>query len=110
MNMQVQIDFSRTVTNAGIKRAEDHANKVHGDWSQQAFEFLKIYLRHNKNDFMTEDVRNACKGVVPEAPTARAWGAIILKAAHADLIRKVGIRPVKNLRAHRANAAVWRRV
>jgi hypothetical protein len=112
--VQPEIDFNpqkvsegKAAMLVGIKKAEDHANAIHDDWSNQAYEFMLIFLRHSKTDFMVEDVRAACKGVVPEAPTSRAWGAIILRAAKAKLVKKVGIRSVKNSNAHRANAAVW---
>jgi hypothetical protein len=107
---QIEMDFSRRLTEAHIQRAEDHANAVHGDWSDQAFEFLKIFLAHRRGEFMAEDFRAACNEVIPEPPSLRAYGAIILRAAKSGLIRKVGMRSVKNLKAHRAFASVWRKV
>lgn len=107
---QLQIDFSKRAKLRGIKKAEDHANQVHPDWSQKAFNFLLQFISTCNDDFMVEEVRKASEHVVPKAPTSRAWGAIILKAVKARLVKKVGIRSVKNSNAHMANAAVWRKV
>ena len=110
MNNQVTIDFACKARDKGIQKAVDHADRVHKEWSEKAYEFLRIFLRHNRNGFMVEDVRNASKGVVPEPPSKRAWGWVIKRAAASGLVRKIGIQSVKNVNAHRANAAVWKRV
>ncbi len=107
---QTHIDFSKVAMLKGLQKAEDHANAVHNNWSDDAYKFLTLFITHKKGDFMVEDVRTASKYIVPEPPSMRAWGAIILRAAKARMIKKVGIRAVKNLKAHKANASVWRRL
>lgn len=105
--IQTQIDFSKQVTQRGIQQAVDHANAVHKDWCDIAFDFLKGYIEINPM-FMAEDVRFASQGIVPIPPTQRAWGGIIRKAASMNLIKSNGQKQVKNVKAHMAFATEWR--
>jgi hypothetical protein len=106
---QVEIDFSQRITEAHIQIAEDHANAVHPNWSESAFEYLKVYLSHTRSQFMVEDFREAAQQVIPTPPSLRAYGAVILKAAKAGLVRKVGYGKVRNIRAHRTPATLWQK-
>ena len=89
----------------GIKTAENHANAVHDNWSEVALKYLKKYIKKHDR-FMAEDVRNASKKYVPEPPSGRAWGGIMVKAHNLGLIRHVGYSNVKNEKAHRTPASV----
>ena len=91
---------------AGIKQAIDHANEVHQDWSDKAFEFLVRYtLTHSQ--FMCEEVREAAKGLIPEPPHTRAWGGVITRAVKSGLIKRSHFQNVKNAAAHCTPASVW---
>lgn len=105
--IQGEIDFGKKITEAAIQTAEVHANVVHDGWSEKAYDFLKGYAEINPV-FMAEDVRNASKGLVPSPPTERAWGAIIRRASTEGIIMHGGYNQVKNVRAHHANASVWK--
>jgi len=121
--MNVQFDLfstyeksAPTVTSTGVllkergmKKAVDHANVVHDGWSALAHSFLVDFVRIHEGEFMAEDVREKSRGIVPAPPSSRAWGSIIRSAAMSGIIRKVGIKTVKNPTAHRANASVWRK-
>jgi hypothetical protein len=50
----------------------------------------------------------ASKGVVPSPPTDKAWGGVIRKAAFSGIVFRAGYREVKNVRAHRTPASVWK--
>jgi hypothetical protein len=104
--IQTQIQFGKQLKERGMQKAVDHANQVHTDWSEKAFEFLKSFIIEHKK-FLAEDVRYYSAGKVPEPPSQRAWGSVIVRAAKAGLIRRVGYEQVKNVKAHRANASVW---
>jgi hypothetical protein len=93
----------------GMQLALDHADRVHENWSEEAFKFLKTFLLHN-SDFMTEDVREAAKGIVPEPPSLKAWGGVITRAAKEGLIRSNGYRKAKHARSHQRPSTLWRRV
>lgn len=92
----------------GINRAVDHADRRSPNWSARAFDILTQYASINF-EFMTEDVRHwAHKLGLPEAPSARAWGAIALRACRENIIRKQGYRKTQNPLAHGTPATLWR--
>jgi hypothetical protein len=91
---------------AGMQQAEDHANAVEPSWTEQAYKFLEFHCKTN-SQFMAEDVRAAADGVVPKAPTPRAWGGIFARAAKAGLIKRLGYKNVKNIKAHNTPATLW---
>ena len=91
----------------GIKKALDNADNTHDKWSEKAYKFLIKYIK-SQYDFMTEDVRIASEKEIPLPPSNRAWGGIILRASRAGLITRVGFSSVKNVKAHRTPATVWR--
>lgn len=98
---------------AGMQQAVDNANKAVPAWSDRAFTALQEFLRQtSKKSFMAEDIRDWAhkKYGLPLAPSNRAWGSIIGRAANQGLIRKIGISQVNNPLAHRANAALWVKV
>lgn len=107
MNTQLNIFEGERLRDKGITQAVTHADYQNEKWSENAYTFLLRYIRNNK-EFMTEDARNASLGIIPEPPSARAWGGIIVKAAKNGLIERIGYRNVKNSKAHCTPAAVWR--
>jgi hypothetical protein len=90
----------------GIQRAVDHANYTNDGWSDAAYSFFLSYITRHQS-FMTEEVRAASYGIVPEPPSLRAWGAVIVRAAREGLIRRIGYQQVKNANAHMTPAALW---
>ncbi len=93
----------------GIKKAVNTADAVDADWSEKAYKYFVSYLGTVPigHAFMLEDVRNKSENVVPVPPSKRAWGYVVVKAKKEKLIECIGIKPVKNPRAHRANASIW---
>ena len=91
----------------GIKKALDNANNTHNEWSDKAYDFLLKYIKY-QNQFMTEDVRVASEKAIPKPPSNRAWGSVILRASRSGLINRVGFANVKNAKAHKTPASVWR--
>jgi len=92
----------------GMQQAVEHADKTSTGWSDVAYAFLVEYLATHR-EFMTEDARLASHGIVPEPPSKRAWGSVIIRAAKSGLIKRIGFRNVKNAKAHSTPAAVWQR-
>lgn len=93
---------------AGMQQAEDSANSVHPNWSDDAFALLQAFVKQAHGHFMCEDIRAYAEAnglAVP--PSKRAWGNIIVRANKAGLLKAIGLGPVKNKRAHRANAAIY---
>ena len=110
MTAQTTIDFSRTARDKGIQQATDHADAVHDKWSKQAFDQFKIFLTSQVEPFKMEDFRNEVSGVLPEPPSLRAFGGIAMRAAKAGLIKRIGYTQVTNIKAHRANCALWQKI
>ena len=91
----------------GIKQSLDNANNTHDRWSDKAYDFLLKYIKY-QYEFMTEDVRVASEKAIPKPPSNRAWGSVILRASRSGLINRVGFANVKNAKAHKTPASVWR--
>lgn len=107
---QIEMTFTgQELARAGAKLALEHAETVHEDWGAEACDYLEIFLRiHPGREFMTEEVREyAYKRGLARPASERAWGAVMMRAQAAEIIRCVGTRKVTNRRAHSANASLW---
>lgn len=102
---------AETARDEGIRRAVEHADAVIRKWSDDAYSFLWEFIS-GKNPgyvFMLEDVRFLAeqKGFTTP-PSKRAWGAVILRAARAELIQKGDAAgKVKDPNGHRGYASTW---
>ncbi len=94
----------------GIQQAVTKADKDHNKWSEIAYSFLLHYIKSNP-EFMAEQVRNESLvlGLVPEPKNKRAWGGILVRAAKAGLIKRIGFKNVTNSKAHCTPATLWGR-
>ena len=63
----------------GIKQALESAENETENWGNLAYNFLLHYIKTNK-EFMTEDVRIASFESVPQPPSNRAWGHVVVRA------------------------------
>ena len=108
--IQAEMNFSGIeLRDVGMQKAIDHANDKAEKWSERAYQLLIKFL-HTRKRFMGEDLRSYAAEVDFDlSPHARAWGGIIQRAAKELIIIKIGIGPVKNPKAHLANAAIWER-
>jgi hypothetical protein len=108
---QMEIFEAREARDQGIAAAADHAEQVNPGWNDQAYDFLKKFIDIRQGPFMAEEVRSYAALIdFPLPPHARAWGGIILRAVKAGLIQQDGTGKVTNVKAHRANAAIWRAI
>jgi hypothetical protein len=103
MNKQLDLFQARDI---GIQKAVDNANDNHNGWSDDAYAFLIRYIQNNPT-FMTEDVRNKSKGIIPDPPSNRAWGGIIVRAVKNGRIKRIGYQNTKNIKAHGTPASLW---
>lgn len=105
---QYQLPTGDELALQGAQRAVDHADRVENDWSGRAYAMLVDYATGHQ-EFMTEDARKwASDAGLPPPPSARAWGAITLRASKEGIIHAIGYRPTKNPSAHRTPATLWR--
>lgn len=105
---QSSLDFeaAEKARDYGIHKAVNHANAVSNNWSESAYKLLMDFIKE-KRVFKCEDFRMWCNDKIEQPPSLRAFGGIIMKAAKAGLINKVGIEAVSNVKAHMANAGIW---
>lgn len=107
MKNQMDLFTGKDLRDQGIKKAEDNANDKNENWSAKAYGFLLVYCGIFKQ-FLAEEVRNASiEAGIPEPPSKRAWGAIVLRAKKNGKIRSIGFRSVKNPKAHCTPATLW---
>lgn len=90
-----------------MQRALDSANEKVPSWSDRAFAFLLEFITRN-DEFLAEDVRNEAKGIVPDPPSKRAWGGVIVRAKKEGYIVSIGFKQVSNPKAHRTPATLWK--
>jgi hypothetical protein len=93
----------------GIAKAVKHTEEVHDGWQERALAFFEDYLSRGCRGrrFSGEMVRLAAKGIVPEPPSLRTWGAVLLTAARRGWIKQVGFVRLNNPKCHRTPAALW---
>lgn len=96
----------------GIKKAEESAHRINHDWNEKAFEAFIQFLQTRAFPWMCEDFRKWATDFaqLPEPPTLRAYGGVIVRAKKLKLIQQVGFQPVTNPRAHKAICAVWEEI
>jgi hypothetical protein len=111
VSKQLNIFEAREARDQGINRAVMHADETIPDWSSKAYGLLLQFLSIHVGPFMTEEVRTYAAQIdFPLPPHARAWGGVMLRAVKAGIIQQAGTAKVKNVKAHCANAAIWRQV
>lgn len=91
----------------GISRA---LQSTEWGWQNEAYRLLKQFVKTSDpfRVFLVEDVRAFAKDQgLPDPPSNRAWGGIVVKAKKEGVVKQVGYSQVKNPTAHKANAALW---
>lgn len=95
---------------AGITKAAEHADKLSDHWNDDAYKILLEFVSKFDIEFMAEDIRQYAeeqrKFTAPAS--SRAWGGVIIRAKNNKIIESIGVRSVKNKRAHCANATIWK--
>lgn len=101
----------------GMNSAAAHADAVHGDWQDRAYEVVQRYvaaLRKGFTDstFIAEDVREyaARRYSLPDPPDKRAWGSVMRRAASDGLIRNVGATKARDPKVHSSFTTLWQTV
>jgi hypothetical protein len=92
----------------GMARSTGHAEATTPGWRDEAHKALLVYISTMKApDFLTEDLIAWTKTIptIPQPPDDRSWGSIILGAARAGVIRRVGFRAANT--SNRGAKSVW---
>lgn len=98
--------FAQQAADKGIERSINNANKKIDGWADIAFGFLENYIKQH-SEFMTEQMRNASIGTVPEPPSNRSWGGVIRRAAKEGKIFRKGFQNTTNENSHGTPATLW---
>jgi len=101
---------AQTLRDHGIERAINHADRVHANWSDNAFIALKnLVVLLGQGEFITSElVRSHAEfhGLVTP-PDKRAWGSVMLRAARAKLIVKKGWTTATDPKVHCNPVSLW---
>lgn len=92
--MQAAIDRRDT----GIHRAVEKADRDSSGWSDAAFYAVLRYVSEHSEPFLAEQLREwaEAEGYIDPPANARAWGAVMQRAARRGAIKKVGYELAKS--------------
>lgn len=115
MPTQLTLDIDKAIQerDKGIEKALASAECANPGWKDRAYEFFKTWLSRwaSGHKFLMEDFRLSAEiQGLPQPPSNRAYGGLAVKAKFEGLIVSDGTKKVSNPKAHRANAALWRKV
>lgn len=111
--LTLNIPLSIQERDKGIQKALRSAEGKNPGWKDKAYEFFKTWLSKwaTGHRFLMEDFRLSAEiHGLPKPPNNRAYGGLAVKAKFEGLIVSDGTKKVSNPKAHRANAALWRKV
>lgn len=108
---QIELNFDHASVNAdnGMSVAALNADSKSARWTEDALSWVSVFVAYTQGrGFMAEEVRQyAHDRGLPQPPSARAWGAVMIRAAKNGIIRAVGYGLTRNPQAHKTPARVW---
>src|SRR5690349_5653770 len=108
IQLKFDLPLGKRLAETGMQIASDNAESKEPGWNKQCFELLKSFLEFRTKPFLCEDFRKYCELMdLTTPPSKRAFGGTIAKAAHQNLIKRIGFANVKNPRAHATPATLW---
>lgn len=88
---QFPAEAHRKVRHRRAKEATERADADTPTWSQRAYDYLVMFAKQRKEDFLGEEVIYSSRSAgVPDVADRRAWGSCFSKAARNGVIRRVG--------------------
>lgn len=81
---------------AGMARAQEHAEADNPGWTEAAAAFLVAYAESCGGTFLCEQARAASVGRLPQAENDKAWGAAVVMAVKRGWIVKAGYGPASS--------------
>lgn len=92
---------------AGMRAAEDHAERDEPGWKGEALRYLRRFVAENRGrDFLAEEIAPwAYERGCTKAPDDRAWGGIIQRAGRLKIMEQTGLAAKNKLSGH---SSTWR--
>ena len=91
----------------GIAQAAEHADEVSPRWTDRAYDALVAHAKQH-TFFTVEQVRMAVAGKLPDPPTSRAWGSVVVRAKRAGIIAHAGHTEATDPAVHCNLVTLWR--
>ncbi len=92
--MQLTLEQARAERDAAIASVMAHADRETPDWSENAYQFIRLYARKADKPFIGNDiVCNAEAWGLTMPDDNRAWGGPIKRAIKEGVIVRVGYVP-----------------
>lgn len=111
MNTQPEFNFTGTqLRDAGMKLASESAEQDSWGWNETAYQLLTEFVKTKNyyDEWMCEEFREfAMEKGLPEPPSKRAFGSVIIKAAKNNLVQKIGYGITTNPKCHATPATLW---
>ena len=104
---QGSLDLGVVGRDAGMRRAVEHANEKRSGWSTLAFVFFEKFATANRRFTTEEYIAYALSSGLPLPPDKRAFGPIVKRALHANMIVFHAVGPSKSPSRHKGHATVW---
>ncbi len=92
---------------AGMQQAIDHADSEAPAWGERAFRFVKAFATMNLRITSEGARKYAERCGLPFPPDKRAWGAVMIRAARAGLIAKIGYTTALDPKVHCNPVTLW---
>lgn len=78
-------------------------------WMAQAEAFaLHVAGLSVDGTFTTEEVREMGRGILPDPPNLKSWGAVMAGLARRNKIRRVGFVRAKSKSVHSMHVTLWK--
>lgn len=87
-----QMELSWDRAEQGIRQSADHADSVDPGWGESCYQAPCDYLRETR-EFNSHEFRQFLGSIGFPVEVPKALGAVLLRAARAGLIRKIGYDP-----------------
>lgn len=101
-------EVARAQRDRAIERAGAHADATSPEWRDRALSLVRDYAMTHA-ELIGESVREHAESIgFPTPPDKRAWGSVMVRAAKAGYVRKVGWTTASAPNVHKNPVSLWR--
>ena len=110
---KTEAEMAAEARDNGMALAYNGAERASDGWNDRCYALLQEYVASRNPDdiFLCEDFRNWAAGHrgLQRPPSLRSFGSVMRRAIIEKLIQPAGYGHVKNIKAHCANALVYKK-